>query len=157
MDMHSPEEVLAQYCFNEIDGWDVITWAAAQDPESVYDSNALNDLLSLDDFQYKQPSDAVIDAIRRLVPSTSSKSTGELVIEIAVNLLAQGKIASGDFMDFFLNFYWNEIDEGRSVCSDWIHKVFNENNGYGFENMRTESPENLSRYLRSEMDSGSSL
>ncbi len=115
----SAEEILIEYNLHKINGWAVMSWAAEQDPSAVLDSEALSSLVHLDDMHTGRGEEVVLDALKKLVSKDGDKSSGEVVVEAAISMLESEKINSDAFMNIFLDFYYNEVDNDVD-CSDWI-------------------------------------
>ena len=134
--MNIPKTKLLQYHYYEIDGWDLMSWACTLDHTTVTDSEALEALMSLDDFYAVGYHRSVELLIYRMIPKTERHPLGEILILDSFSKLEKGTISSTDFVSTFLDIFYNEIDNITNECSLWIYNVFNGNNGYGFLNMR---------------------
>ncbi len=129
-----------------------MSWALQVDAELIDDNEALDELINLDGFYANGYHEHVEQLIYRTIPEKDKSSKGEILINYTFAQLKMGSIDSPDFVSQFIDFFINEIEENDEICSNWISKVFNENNGYGFINMSDMSIHDLVRYLQKEID-----
>ena len=146
-----------QYYNLEIDGWDLISWAAEVDPQKVEDKESLDLIINLDDFYTIGYHEYVEDLIYKIIPEKDRKSKGEILILNAFSQLKSKGMSAVEFVSKFIEYYTNEIEDSNEACSDWIIKVFSENDGYGFLNMNDMSREDLANYIQKEIDSKTHL
>ena len=146
-----PENKLIQYHNGRIVGWDLMSWASTVDRNIVTDTEALEALIHLDDFYADGYHKCVEALILRTIPEKHRRHLGEILILAAFTQLDNGSISSPKFVSLFLDTFYNEIDNSTEPCADWIYKVFNENNGYGFLNMEAMKSQDLANYIKSEI------
>lgn len=121
--MKSPLTKFLQYYNMEIDGWDLISWAAEVDPETIEDKESLNSIINLDDFYANGYHVYVENLVYKVIPEKDRKCKGEVLILNALSQLIKKSISSAEFVSKFLNYYTNEIEDNNESCSDWVVKV----------------------------------
>lgn len=143
----TPLSKLLLYHRCEIDGWEIMSWAAEADADSIEDKDALRSLRNLDEFFATGHHKTVEELLFRLLPQADRRPIGELLIMDALDRCRRNELSSADFVSFFVDTYINIIEEMAEVCSPWITRLYDENNGFGFLELEQMRPQELLSYI----------
>ena len=143
----TPLSNLLLYHRCEIDGWEIMSWAAEADADSIEDKDALESLRNLDEFYAAGHHEAVEALLFRLLPQADRRPIGELLIIDALDRCRRNELSSAEFVSIFVDTYINVIEETPEACSPWITRLFDENNGFGFLELEQMRSQELLRYI----------
>ena len=139
------EDILIGFFKGEISSWDVLSWANEIESSSVIDPAVLSKLRIIDECV---DANEITSNLLALIPNSDEETLSKILLLDNLELLKINKLTPTEFVNFIIRSVWeHESDESGPICS-CVYNIFNENNGYGFDNLCAMKNEELAALVQ---------
>ena len=144
------EDILIAFYRGEISSWDVLAWANETESSSVINPVVLSQLRVIDECVGVNE---IKNNLLGLIPDSDEETLSKMLLLNNLDLLKNNKLTPTEFVNFIIDSVWAyESDESAPICS-CVYNIFNENNGYGFDNLCAMRNEELADLVQDYINS----